>query len=271
MSLNYPNPPIVQRLLRLTTKIPEERFVMRFETFRPLLLAEYPDYDPIRNWNINIEEKNGIPQFNNVTQELELTHRFWKLNERGQRLFSLAVTRTEFAIALLRSPDGAAHHFEQLQREAERWLALWWEHFQVENVEMISVEYTNLLSPDVTPTFVGPNGSLKIGEMLTIFNQMPGPGARLIPPYDCQLSVSMGGEQGRCASLRVLGLQRQPEGPKGAAARVDFQAWTSRPNTPLTREQCREELTALHDLILQHFEATFTTAAKESFKRLPSP
>ena len=58
---------------------------------------------------------------------------------------------------------------------------------------------------------------------------------------------------------------------QGSATRVDFRARTYPPIAPLTKEQFGEELTALHDLILRHFEATFTPSAKESFKLLPSP
>src|SRR5262249_37797753 len=81
-----------------------------------------------------------------------------------------------------------ARSYEELDSLWKQWLPVWASHFNVAEFNGVALEYVNLLSEDTLPTFVQ-DATLRIGDVLTILNKLPGPRQNLLGPFDFQLNV----------------------------------------------------------------------------------
>jgi hypothetical protein len=76
----YSRPPIAQRVICAYTAEPisEENFSVKTDSWRGLIKEQFPILDAITKWDINIEEKNGIPTMSDAGSTMHIENWFWQ-------------------------------------------------------------------------------------------------------------------------------------------------------------------------------------------------
>lgn len=261
--IRYKKPPIIERVVTCIADVSEESFYGKFDAWKDLVHAEFPEYDPIKEWSLNVGMKEGVPVFTESMPEVRITHRFWKKNAKGKRFMSMRLLPNQLTLNLHRE-EGNPHAFEDLFAEFQRWLPQWFGHFGATGASAVQLDYINLLSGATTPSFMDQYGALQIGSILKQFGSVPGRFQAIIPPYDCQLGLLIDAARRARFTMRVLAIMTAPN--QGTAVRVDFQAAVDRDSPSLTVPQVFTEADFLHTVMVQQFEALFTDAAKKTFE-----
>jgi hypothetical protein len=88
----YKNPPIVERVVSFAGDVSPEAFYGKFDTWKNQVEESFPEYDPLQEWSINVQEKDGVPLFENAEPVVHITHRFWRRNQQKQRLCSMRLS-----------------------------------------------------------------------------------------------------------------------------------------------------------------------------------
>jgi uncharacterized protein (TIGR04255 family) len=201
--IRYKKPPIVERIFTVTCDLPPEAFFSKFESWKEIIQPHFPHYDPHKDWKLNLEVKNGVPIFTNAQPEVQITHRFARLDAKGKKRVSMRLLPNEFSLNLHHDPS-QPHYFEELFAEIENWVPQWIAHFGVKGCSSIAIDYINLISAVTTPNFVK-DSSVYIGDVLTVFSQVPIPYHGIIPPYDCQVGLMVDPKRPATFAFRVLG------------------------------------------------------------------
>jgi hypothetical protein len=260
--VQYKKPPIIERVLRVVGDIAPESFFAKFEAWREAIQPSFPDYEPLKDWRLNIEVKDGVPVFTDALPQVIITHHFSRKSPQGKKLLSMRIMPNEIALHLHRDPE-KPHYFEELFTEAETLVPQWFTHFGVKASSSVALDYINLLSPATTPSFVRANGIL-VSSMLTVFSGVPSQHYGIIPPYDCQMGLMIDPQRPATFSLRVLGLiTPQQHGP---AIRVDFHSEVTKDSPRMSAQQVLAETQFLHTVIVDQFESLFTKEAKQTFE-----
>ena len=260
--MRYKKAPIIERALRVVGDIAPEMFYAKFETWRDAIQASFPDYEPLKDWHLNIEVKDGVPVFTDAPPQVIITHRFTRKSQQGQKLFSMRIMPNEIALHL-HHDGGKPHYFEELLAEADILIPQWFNHFGVKGSPFLALDYVNLLSPATTPKFVH-SGAIHVGSVLTVFSGVPGKYTSIIPPYDCQMGLMVDPQRAATFSLRVLGLITPQE--HGPAIRVDFHSQVAKDSAKMSAQHVLSETQFLHTVIVDQFEALFTKEAKQTFE-----
>lgn len=259
----YKHPPVIERVMSVHAEMSEELFESRFEEWRAIVEKEYPVYEPLKEWLIQVEEKEGIPLFDTVEPELRITPRFSK--KRGSEGFdwSIRCPPGQFTMNMHSSPNqGSERRYRNLRAEFSEWLPKWLDHFSVISPKRVSMHYVNLINHQTLPKFMGEE-HIFLDQILTVFAQIPGEHEALIQPYECQATLLLRGREK--ATLRIS-VNDWSNARHGVAVRLDFFA-----SAPIFEgEQNAEALVNVldwcHDRIVDRFEVVFTPKAKETFE-----
>src|SRR5688572_16013152 len=111
--VRYKNPPIIERVASVTADITEENFYSKFASWKEALQPEFPDYDPVKRWKLNFSMKGDVPVLEDSGPRIEVTHRFWKHNQKGKKFMSMRVLPNQFTLNLHPERD-KPHNFEEL-------------------------------------------------------------------------------------------------------------------------------------------------------------
>lgn len=261
--VRYKCPPIIERVLSVDADVSQETFFAKFESWKQIIGEQFPEYDPIKDWRLNIETKEDTPILTDIQPELLITHRFWRHNKKNKRFLSMRLLPGQLTLNLHRDQDDP-HSFDELYSEMDRWLPQWMNHFEAKGASVVTLAYINLISSKTTPQFIAQNGGILVGSVLRVFAGVPSQHLGIIPPYDCQMGLMIDPNRQATFGLRVLGLP-VPKG-QSAAIRVDFQAIVAKPIPSLTAPQVLSEAIFLHTVMCDQFESVFTDTAKQSFE-----
>ena len=86
--IRYKKPPIVERIFTVTCDLPPDVFFSKFESWKALIQPHFRHYDPHKDWNLNVQVKNGVPVFTDAQPQVQITHRFSRLNDKSKKLVS---------------------------------------------------------------------------------------------------------------------------------------------------------------------------------------
>ena len=259
--IKFKKPPIVERVATVSGDIAAEQFYSRIESWKTIAAAEFPIYDPLTEWLLNVQEKDGVPLFDEAEPEVIVTHRFSRRNEHGDRTWSMRCP-TERLTINLHSERNEPHDFEDLFGAMMKWLPRWSDHFGVTAYPSVQLDYVNLLGPRTTPHFVNQEGGIQINRLLQVFGSIPGIHKSIIAPYDCKVGLLI--EPSRCiANIHVHAVR----GPDTALhVRVDLQIVATHPKGLPSVDAALSELRYTHDVLIGQFLAIFTDEAKTSFE-----
>ncbi len=260
----YNNPPVVERVISVYAEVPEELFEERFDDWKTLVEAEYPVYEPLKEWLILVEEKEGIPLLDTARPELRITPRFSRKPSKNGFDWSVRCAAGQLTMNMHSgSGDGENRRYQHLRNEYEKWLPKWIEHFGVKKLTCLNLHYVNLLNHDTVPDFFSPDGGLLLNKLLTMFSSVPGEHECIIQPYDCKVAVKL---RDRPDSTCLIQVSSMSELEHDVAVKVDFVVQTP---LSLAETDARSVLALLdweHEHILNRFEAVFTPEVKASFK-----
>jgi hypothetical protein len=96
--VQYKKPPILERVLRVVGDVAPENFYAKFEGWREAVQSSFPDYEPIKDWRLNIEVKDGVPVFTDAPPQVIITHRFSRKSLQGKKLLSMRIKPNEIAL-----------------------------------------------------------------------------------------------------------------------------------------------------------------------------
>ena len=259
--IRYKNPPIVERVAAVSGDIPPETFFSRIEGWKNIVRKEFPVYDPLTEWLLNVQEKDGVPLFNEAEPEVLITHRFSKRNQSGERTWSMRCPPDRL-ILNLHAEQHDSHDFEELYAAMSNWLPRWTDHFGVNQFPTVQLDYVNVLGPRRTPRFVDKDGGIQINRLIEVFGKIPGRHQSIIAPYDCKVGLLI--EKDRCgANIHVHAVRSRDD---ALHVRVDLQVVAAHPIPMVSVDEALSELRYTHAVLIGQFDALFTDEAKASFE-----
>lgn len=258
--IQYKNPPIVERIIGVYHQIPPEEFEKRMPSWVEKIRKDFPIAENLAEWNIDIEQKNGVPFVKNLVPKARIIRLFWRSHKEHLHVLGMRLRPDRLVFHLQREKNNP-HAFNEILPEMEKWLPLWAEHFGINDIDGVMAEYYNVLDGNITPQFVDPDSkSLKIGEVLTVFGKIPGKFESMTAPYDCKVRMVINSTKPTYLDFRVRG-----DDYSHGAVRVDFVASTFPKEKKLSFAESIDELNLAHDVIIEQFSCVFTENAKKSF------
>lgn len=257
----YKNPPVVERVASIYAEIPEEIFEERFDEWREFVEAEYPVYEPLKEWIILVEEKEGIPMLSSARPELRITHRFSKKTSKEGFDWSIRCPAGQFTMNMHSKPGkGDERRYSHLRSEFQRWLPKWIKHFSVSDLKRVTVHYVNYLTNETVPSFYSDPSHLEVEELLSVFTKIPGEHESIIPPYQCTANLVLPGRSNATLRIEVGSI---PSGAPGL--KLDLVAQVGLKGESADPYRLLELIDWAHARIIDRFEAIFTEKAKKSF------
>jgi uncharacterized protein (TIGR04255 family) len=253
----YKRPPIIERLVSVRARVKQEVFDAGFDEWREWVENEFPVYEPLKRWKLNLKETNGIPT--EIAPELQLTPRFSEKSSKKGFGWSIRCPSDQFTMNM-----HSSHHenrsFSDLRARFPTWLEKWVEHFQVTDFVGLTVHYVNILDQTTVPAFFDEHG-LDITKVLNIFFQIPGGNEEFTSPLNCKVTIKLLGEPG--GELTIHAMDRQNVAEPSLILNLIV-------TTPLKERQNIDEIMELvdwcHDRIVERFEVILTDEAKKSFE-----
>lgn len=261
MSETQPRPPIVKRSVTLVAELSEEVFYGSQPQFKQRISEVLPFHEANKNWEVNFTTKDGTPEFSQMRPKVNITDCYYQKNENGNRLFSLEVERSTISFVLQRTE--ATHAYADLRAYIEQCLPIYLDSFRAPKILVIGLDYTNLISRGTTPDFLETDGSIRIGELLTVFNHFPGKFESLMPPYDCRIGLVLDLANQIYSTIQVRGLQQKIDG--GSAILVALNARQETKPRIFVAQEILEILDILHNHVSDSYQNVFTDTAKASF------
>lgn len=269
----YPRSPVVERVVSVYADVSEENFERKIDDWALQVSPDFPEYEPLKEWNIPFREvktETGevIPVLDEQTEPtLKITQRFSKKTSKDGFDWSIRCPAGQFTMNMHSNPgsDAQKRRFEHLRKETEIWLPRWFQQFDVNQVRRISIYYVNILNYKTVPSFYNESG-FRIGDVITIFSNIPGEFESIVPPYDATVTVKLKGHENAFLRMNV------GDWPKSAepAVQVDFQADILCPDGGITTGETFPLLDWLHMNIVKQFDKVFTAEAKKSFGDTPA-
>jgi uncharacterized protein (TIGR04255 family) len=257
----YKNPPVIERVASVYAEIPEEIFEERFDEWRELVEAEYPVYEPLKEWLILVEEKEGIPMLSTARPELRITHRFSRKSSKEGFDWSIRCPAGQLTMNMhSKLGKGDERRYSHLRSEFEQWLPKWIKHFSVSEFSRVTVHYVNHLTRETVPSFFSDQTHLEVEQLLSVFTTIPGEHESIIPPYQCTANLVLPGRPNATLRIEVGGIISGAPGLK-----LDLVAQVELKGESVTPAQLLELIDWTHARIIDRFEAVFTEKAKKSF------
>jgi hypothetical protein len=258
--IRYKKPPILERIIGVYRPISQEVFDQKLPGWVEQIKDFYPRAEPIAEWEIEIENKNGIPLVKNLAPKAKIIHLFWKNHSAGLKVLGMRV-RPDRLVFHLRRENENPHDFDELYPEMERWIQPWATHFGIESLTGITVEYVNRINGNITPQLMQADGSIHLGGALNIFAQIPGDYEGLTRPYECNVRLVIDQKIPCFFDVKIAG-----EDGESASMKIAFAATTIDNARSIAFSKALEEIKFGHELMLRQFDCFFTDTAKLSFE-----
>ncbi len=257
----YRSPPVVERAISVAGEIDAVRYETRIEQWREIVSAEFPEYDPVPQWTLNLKQENGVPLFDSSPPEVHILHRYWRKSRGGKRAWCIQIRPNLISVNLLREPHDS-HRFEEIAAVLAEWLPRWQQHFEVVPIRGVTIEYVNVISHETTPQFATPR-AVDISKAFALFSSVPIPNYGLKPPYNCEITLICDKDMPCDLNIHVAGLTKEES--KHPAVQIRFRASTAAASKKLTVTSAIAEVFFAHSKIIDAFERLFTSDARQSF------
>jgi hypothetical protein len=114
----YKSPPVVERIVGVYHRIPQEEFEKRLPSWIERINQEYPIPGHIAEWFIDIEQRNGVPWLKSLVPRANIVHLFWKKHPRNAHVMGMRIRPDRLVFHLCREGENP-HSFEELLPEME--------------------------------------------------------------------------------------------------------------------------------------------------------
>jgi len=271
-TVRYKKPPVIERALTVHVNLSEEAFALKMDSWKGILQEEFPHSEILTEWTLGITEKHGMPVLDPARQTITLRQTFWKMANSNQKDHGMQLWKDRISFNLLGTP-GNPRQYKDLQDFVGEWSPRWAAHFGIDQCTGVTLQYVNLLSEVTLPSFIEGRTTLKLGEVLTIFRGLPNPTGNLVQsPFnllvnmDCKNWDPPARFAVQCNSAEAQPtITHQGQGVI-PILHLHFIASSHLAGRTILIKDVPEEARAMHDLIVSHFEAYFTDAAKASFE-----
>jgi len=258
----YRRPPIVERVITAYAPMDKEEYAAKADTWKSQAIQAFPFFNPTVEWDINIEEKDGVPVVAESGPTMRIHHWFFEHLKKERRGFVHQSDRdkegrAKFGINLLRHGD-KVYRFKDIEAKFREWLPRWADHFGIKSFSGVSLDYVNALNEQTVPEFCR-GGRLHIGEVFRLFSNIPGPHVTLIPPYDCRVNMLIDEKMPITGQIVVRSAETE-----GLRINMQMRSLSSQEKS-ITADEVLAEVLALHRCMVTYFEASFTDAARKSF------
>lgn len=263
--ISFRKPPVIERVVGGLCTPDANALASQMDRWTELVKERYPVVETVTNFEFNIAEKNGVPQLSSARPTIQIWHRHWRVNAKGEKMGCLQCRPDGFFVNIRRDSTGT-HSFDELFREFQMWLPRWQETFSVAGFSGSRLLYVNELSEDVTPQFISSDRSLMIGKAIRVFANFvaPGPFGQLVLPYECRATIQLQEPPGATLTLHTKAA-KQPEG-KPPAVYVEIQVQGRAGEGILSLQKLLEQCTLYHTNLLSGFRSIFTDEALASFE-----
>ena len=259
----YRRPPVIERVVTFRAEVSEELFEERFEDWKTLIAEEFPISQPLTEWVILVEDREGIPMLNSAKPELHITPRFSRRHSSEGFDWSIRCPLGQLTVNMHSCPDqGVDRRYSHLRREVARWLPRWLECFRVTRISQMSLHYVNRLNRLTVPQFIDDSNRLMLERIVSVFSSIPGEHECVMPPYECTANVKLGGREdaSMLIELRGSGDRSGPQVDLSLLASLGLSAEPAHPESLLGL------LDWCHEQIVKRFEAVFTPEARKCFE-----
>jgi hypothetical protein len=260
----YRRPPIIERVASLYTQMDHEVFASRLSSWQEIVKAEYPVGEPIQNWIIRADDRDGVPIFDTLHPLLQIIPRYSRKSAKEGFDWSIRCPSGQFTMNMHSDPEeGETRRFDHLRKEFAIWIPLWISHFEVKEANRLTLHYVNALTPRTVPGFFDDQRHLFLSRVISVFADIPGEHDSIIQPYSCEVTLLLKGGHGATLKIKVNDWMS----PRyGSGVEVSF--IVSMPffaGEVLSPERALELLDRAHEYIVQRFEVVFTQEARASF------
>jgi uncharacterized protein (TIGR04255 family) len=258
--LDFERPPVVERVVTVVAKMDGEIYASNFDAWRTEVQAEYPIYEPVSQWLINAEIKEGELATDPRKAQLKIIPRFSK--KTGKAGFDWSLRSPQGSLTMnMHSGGHLRRRYDDLRAEFSRWLSRWIEHFEVEEFQILNLTYVNVVNRDTAPDFSTEDGRLLLEKLITVFVPLPGKHQDIVPPLDCTVNLRIRPDPPATLLIHLFGVPAVPQRP---TVRLDLTVETQVPSGT-SREQLFEILDWCHERILNQFKIVFTEEAIKGF------
>jgi len=266
--LRFKRAPVIKRQINVLCKGKDGIFAARQQSYWEKISTSKWPTESRHEYELtcNLQQVPGELSVQ-LEKSISIIHCFRKIiGENGSDSLEFRFRENQFSLTLNSGP-GSEVGFERLHQEFNFFVNDWTQHFDIESLLCVELEYVNLISKKTTPALISEDGSVNLGDALNIFTAREIGGAGVIPPYNCQMGILIDAETGRSFHMRVKGLEQLLDG--ASAVRVDFKASRQKTNIELTAIEVAEECAKLHLVVWNKFNAIFSDKAKASFDPIP--
>ncbi len=272
-AVKYAKPPVVERAAAVFVHMDEDIYESKFQTWRQLVEKDLPVYEPLNEWLINIEQREGKATTDPLKTELRITPRFSKKKMAEGFEWGIRCPR-EALIVNMGSKPGSPSHYIDLRSSFALWFSRWTSHFEVQRLRRVNLHYVNVLNVQTVSRFMAPGpqsvpqhpGFIQLDRIIKVFVPLPIQKGALIPPLSCQATVMLEGREDSALQIILAGIPNYPPQP---TLRLDFITETAVAEGS-SLDEILKTLDWCHDHVIECFEAVFTDAAKESFEPMHS-
>ena len=115
-SRKYERPPVIERVISVYSEVEERRYEEESPSWFSEVQEEYPLAEPLEEWLLNVEERDGVPLLDSITPEFKMTPRFAKRPKNQGFDWSIRCPRGQFTINM-HSVPGDGRSFSDLRTE----------------------------------------------------------------------------------------------------------------------------------------------------------
>ncbi len=252
----YRRPPVGERVALLFVEEDSDQHTALFEAWRQHIQHDYPKPQHKNEWLLEVEEKNGIPQFGDIRPRLKILHQF--LQSDKDRGFVLRCPAEKFSLHLL-TPTDDERSYEDLREEFLKRSKEWMDHFKITKINSLALIYVNKLNANTLPDFYSEN-QLALDQVLTIFTEIPGEHECLIPPLEYKATLRLSEPPG--AEFQII-LKDHP------LLYLQLQVQVKMDHLRADTENIANIMDLCHKKLVERFELLFTKAARDSFEPIP--
>ncbi len=256
MVIDCRNGPVYERAICIYACIPEDQFLEGLEVWKEAVSSEFPVYTRFADQEITLSRDGAQPP----VQKISIRHRFWSADPQQEHAdWCIQLAPDRFIVNLRREGSEDRKGFAVLREFFGKWHIQWMSCFGSPALKHVKLEYWNRINKDTVPGHAIDN-YVEVKDIFTVFAETPMPqsATKYVVPYQYQANWETA------------------DTPKPFRLSAGIKALSSKPMTLqahfqagidlLETEAPGDKLDRLHRLLLEVFDAFFTSEAKELFK-----
>lgn len=273
-----PRPPILSRSATFYTELSEESFEQYRDDWNQAIGTDYPEACQEPRWEFELDGyEHGIPKLKDTRPAMWVNYWHERELDAGcgyDRVSVYSGTGKKLggiSFEISRGPHGGGRAFTELKSQLNDNLPKFTKVFGVDKFKTIELRYVNLIRSDIYPEFGNTAGAIDLDKILETHAQLHLPGYGFMLPYKHEMVCKASQEKPMVAKVNIEVLEpfkdEQGHSDGKVSLTVEF-TMRSRPeqnDDSYTVAAAMAEIDDCHEKVLDFFEKTFISSAKELF------